>query len=94
MTQPGGPLFGFNTTNDGGMHLERAVDVSSGTVEQDQAIAEAGAAAFWLSDPLQPAGLDRSDPAYSGSGTAPICSSTANCSSVFHSSTILPSAMT
>jgi uncharacterized protein GlcG (DUF336 family) len=59
VAQPGGPLFGIHTTNDGrivifagGIPLERdgevigAVGVSSGTIEQDQAIAEAGAAAF------------------------------------------------
>lgn len=59
MAQPGGPLFGIHTTNNGrivifagGIPLERdgewmgAVGVSSGTVEQDQAIAESGAAAF------------------------------------------------
>ena len=59
MAQPGGPLFGIHTTNNGRIvifagviPLERdgevrgAVGVSSGTVEQDQAVAEAGAAAF------------------------------------------------
>lgn len=57
--QPGQPLFGIHTTNDGrvvvfagGIPLERdgevvgAVGVSGGTVEQDQQVAEAGAAAF------------------------------------------------
>ena len=58
-TQPGGSIFGLNTTNagrvvifPGGIPLVRdgeivgAVGVSTGTVEQDQAVAEAGAAAF------------------------------------------------
>ena len=58
-TQPGQPLFGLNTTNNGrivifagGIPLVRdgevlgAIGVSSGTVEQDQEVAEAGAAAF------------------------------------------------
>jgi uncharacterized protein GlcG (DUF336 family) len=58
-TQPNQPLFGLHTTNDcrivifpGGIPLVRdgrvvgAVGVSTGTVEQDQAVAEAGAAAF------------------------------------------------
>ena len=59
MTQPGQPLFGLNTTNDGrivifagGVPLVRdgkvvgAVGVSGGTVDQDQEVAEAGVAAF------------------------------------------------
>ncbi len=58
-TQSGQPLFGLNTTNNGrvvifpgGIPLVRdgevvgAVGVSTGTVEQDQEVAEAGAAAF------------------------------------------------
>lgn len=57
--QAGEPLFGINTTNSGrvvifagGIPLERdgavvgAIGVSTGTVEQDQEVAEAGAAAF------------------------------------------------
>lgn len=57
--QPGQPLFGIQVTNGGrvvifagGIPLQRdgevvgAVGVSGGTVEQDQAVAEAGAAAF------------------------------------------------
>lgn len=59
MTQSGDPVFGLNTTNDGrviifpgGIPLTRdgeivgAIGVSSGTVDQDQAVAEAGATAF------------------------------------------------
>ena len=59
MAQPGQPLFGIHTTNAGrvvvfagGIPLERdgevvgAVGVSGGTVDQDQQVAEAGAAAF------------------------------------------------
>jgi uncharacterized protein GlcG (DUF336 family) len=59
MAQVGEPIFGINTTNDGrvvifggGVPLKRgddiagAVGVSTGTVEQDQEVAEAGAAAF------------------------------------------------
>jgi uncharacterized protein GlcG (DUF336 family) len=59
MAQPRQPLFGIHTTNDGrlvvfagGIPLERdgevvgAVGVSGGTVDQDQQVAEAGAAAF------------------------------------------------
>lgn len=59
MTQPGQPLFGLNTTNDGrivifagGIPLLRdgkvvgAIGVSGGTVDQDQEVAEAGAAAL------------------------------------------------
>lgn len=58
-THSGGSLFGLNTTNNGrvvifpgGIPLVRdggvlgAVGVSSGTVEQDQEVAQAGAAAF------------------------------------------------
>lgn len=58
-TQPGRSIYGLNTTNagrvvifPGGIPLERngeimgAVGVSTGTVEQDQEVAEAGAAAF------------------------------------------------
>ena len=58
-TQSGQPLFGLNTTNNGrivifpgGIPLVRdgevvgAIGVSTGTVEQDQDVAEAGAAAF------------------------------------------------
>jgi uncharacterized protein GlcG (DUF336 family) len=58
-TQSGQPLFGINTTNNGrivifpgGIPLVRngevvgAIGVSTGTVEQDQEVAEAGAAAF------------------------------------------------
>lgn len=57
--QSGQPLFGIHTTNDarivifgGGIPLERdgevvgAVGVSGGTPDQDQQVAEAGAAAF------------------------------------------------
>ena len=59
MAQPGQPLFGINTTHGGrivifggGIPLMRddevvgAVGVSGGTVDQDQEVAEAGAAAF------------------------------------------------
>lgn len=59
LSQPGGPFFGIHTSNAGrvmifagGVPLERngkvvgAVGVSGGTGEQDQAVAEAGAAAF------------------------------------------------
>lgn len=59
IAQPGEPLFGIHATNGGrivifpgGIPLEQdgevvgAVGVSSGTVEQDQAVAEAGVAAF------------------------------------------------
>lgn len=59
LAQVGQPLYGINTTNSGrvvvfagGIPLVRgdevlgAVGVSTGTVEQDQAVAEAGAAAF------------------------------------------------
>lgn len=58
-TQPNQPLFGLHTTNNGrvvifpgGIPLVRdgqvigAIGVSTGTVDQDQAVAEAGAAAF------------------------------------------------
>lgn len=57
--QPGQPLFGINTTNEGRIvifgggiplmrdgHVVGAVGVSGGTVDQDQEVAEAGAAAF------------------------------------------------
>jgi uncharacterized protein GlcG (DUF336 family) len=59
MTQPGQPLYGLETTNNGrvvnfagGIPLMRdgevagAIGVSGGTVDQDQEVAEAGAAAF------------------------------------------------
>src|SRR5918999_1979985 len=59
MTQPGQPLYGLETTNNGrvvnfagGIPLMRdrevagAIGVSGGTVEQDQEVAEAGAAGF------------------------------------------------
>jgi uncharacterized protein GlcG (DUF336 family) len=59
MTQPGQPLYGLETTNEGrvinfagGIPLMRreevagAIGVSGGTVDQDQEVAEAGAAAF------------------------------------------------
>lgn len=59
MTQPGQPLYGLETTNNGrvvnfagGILLTRdgevvgAVGVSGGTVDQDQEVAEAGVAAF------------------------------------------------
>jgi uncharacterized protein GlcG (DUF336 family) len=59
LTQPGQPLFGLNTTNEGrivifagGILLERdgevvgAIGVSGGTVEQDQEVAEA-TIAYW-----------------------------------------------
>jgi uncharacterized protein GlcG (DUF336 family) len=58
-SQPGGQFFGIHASNDGkimvfagGIPLTRdgkvagAVGVSGGTGEQDQAVAEAGAAAF------------------------------------------------
>lgn len=57
--QPGQPLFGINTTNGGrvvifagGLPLMRdgevvgAIGVSGGPVDQDEAVAEAGVAAF------------------------------------------------
>jgi uncharacterized protein GlcG (DUF336 family) len=59
LAQPGRDFFGINTSNDGrimifagGIPLRRggkvvgAVGVSGGSGEQDQAVAEAGAAAF------------------------------------------------
>jgi len=59
MTQPGQPLYGLESTNNGrvvnfagGIPLMRgedvagAIGVSGGTIEQDQEVAEAGAAAF------------------------------------------------
>ena len=59
MAQPGQPLFGINTTNDGrivvfagGIPLERdgkvvgAIGVSGGTPDQDHEVAQAGVAAF------------------------------------------------
>jgi uncharacterized protein GlcG (DUF336 family) len=59
MTQPGGPLFGIEETNNGlvtfagGLPLKNAKDVvvgaigvSGSSVENDLAVAEAGAAAF------------------------------------------------
>lgn len=59
MAQPGQPLFGINTTNDGrivifggGIPLSRdgevvgAIGVSGGTPDQDHEVAEAGLAAF------------------------------------------------
>ena len=59
LAQPGGDFFGINTSNDGrimifagGVPLKRAgevvgaIGVSGGSGEQDQAVAEAGAAAF------------------------------------------------
>lgn len=59
LAQVGQPLYGINTTNSGrvivfagGIPLVRggevvgAIGVSTGTVEQDQAVAEAGVAAF------------------------------------------------
>jgi uncharacterized protein GlcG (DUF336 family) len=59
LCQPGQPLFGIHASNDGrliifagGIPLERAgevvgaIGVSGGSVEQDQAVAEAGAEAF------------------------------------------------
>jgi len=59
MAQPGQPLFGINTTNEGrvvifagGIPLMRdgevagAIGVSGGTVDQDQEVAEAGVDAF------------------------------------------------
>ena len=58
-SQPGGEFYGINSTNDGwiivfagGIPLKRngqtigAVGVSGGTGEQDELVAEAGAAAF------------------------------------------------
>jgi uncharacterized protein GlcG (DUF336 family) len=59
MTQPGQPIFGLSDAHGGrivifpgGIPLRRdgeivgAIGVSSGTVDQDQEVAEAGAAAF------------------------------------------------
>lgn len=59
MAQPGEPLYGIHASNDlriiifaGGIPLQRgahivgAIGVSGGAVEQDQAVAEAGVAAF------------------------------------------------
>jgi uncharacterized protein GlcG (DUF336 family) len=59
LAQPGGDFFGINASNDGrimifagGIPLKRggkvvgAIGVSGGSGEQDQAVAEAGAAAF------------------------------------------------
>jgi uncharacterized protein GlcG (DUF336 family) len=60
MTQPGQPLYGLETTNNGrvvnfagGIPLMRgegqvagAIGVSGGTVDQDQEVAEVGVAAF------------------------------------------------
>lgn len=59
MAQPGQPLFGINTTNDGRIvifgggiplmrdgHVVGAVGVSGGTPDQDHEVAEAGVAAF------------------------------------------------
>jgi uncharacterized protein GlcG (DUF336 family) len=58
-TQPGGSLYGIGVSNDGrvitfpggvpltdGDEIAGAIGVSGGEVEQDQAVAEAGAAAF------------------------------------------------
>ncbi|HZG53093.1 MAG TPA: heme-binding protein [Pyrinomonadaceae bacterium] len=58
-SQPGAPLFGIHASNDGriiifaggiplteGGAVVGAIGVSGGTVEQDQEVAEAGAAAF------------------------------------------------
>lgn len=59
LSQPGKPFYGIHASNDGrvmifagGVPLKRdgkvvgAIGVSGGTGEQDQAVAEAGAAAF------------------------------------------------
>jgi uncharacterized protein GlcG (DUF336 family) len=59
LTQPGGPLYGLEETNDGlvtfagGLPLKNAagqvigaIGVSGSSVENDLAVAEAGAAAF------------------------------------------------
>jgi len=59
MTQPGQPLYGLEATNHGrvvifaggiplmrGEEVAGAIGVSGGTVDQDQEVAEAGAAAF------------------------------------------------
>jgi uncharacterized protein GlcG (DUF336 family) len=59
MTQPGQPLYGLEATNNGrvvifaggillmrGDEIAGAIGVSGGTVDQDQAVAEAGVAAF------------------------------------------------
>lgn len=59
LAQPGGPFYGIHASNDGkvmifagGIPLKQngqvvgAIGVSGGTGEQDQAVAEAGAAAF------------------------------------------------
>ncbi len=59
LSQPGQPFFGIHASNDGkvmifagGIPLQRdgkvvgAIGVSGGTGEQDQTVAEAGAAAF------------------------------------------------
>lgn len=58
-SQSGGPLFGIHASNDGKIvifaggiplkkngHVVGAIGVSGGSVEQDHAVAEAGAAAF------------------------------------------------
>lgn len=62
MAQPGEPLYGIHASNNlriiifaGGIPLQRgarivgAIGVSGGAVEQDQAVAEAGVAAFHAS---------------------------------------------
>jgi uncharacterized protein GlcG (DUF336 family) len=59
LAQPGAPLFGIEASNDGRLivfaggipltargRVVGAIGVSGGSVEQDQAVAEAGAAAF------------------------------------------------
>ena len=59
LVQPGGPLYGLEASNQGRMivfpggipltsggSVVGAIGVSGGAVEQDQAVAEAGAAAF------------------------------------------------
>ncbi|MCP9494690.1 MAG: heme-binding protein [Pyrinomonadaceae bacterium MAG19_C2-C3] len=59
LTQPGAPLFGIDASNHGkiiifaggiplksGGRVVGAIGVSGGTVDQDQEVAEAGAAAF------------------------------------------------
>jgi len=48
-SQWGGQFFGFNTSNNGrvmSLQVVGAIDVSGGSGEQDQAVAEAGAKAF------------------------------------------------
>jgi len=59
LAQPGGPLYGIEASNDGNLivfaggipltargRVVGAIGVSGGSIEQDQEVAEAGAAAF------------------------------------------------